>query len=62
MNYRFAEYAAEARTRLLALLARMEIQPLVDQRRFSGLEAVADAVEYLLAGQNLGKVTVDLDA
>jgi NADPH-dependent curcumin reductase CurA len=60
MNYRFAEHAAEARTRLLAWLAGGEIQPLVDQRRFSGLESVVDAVEYLLAGQNLGKVIVDL--
>ncbi|MDX1515726.1 MAG: zinc-binding dehydrogenase [Woeseiaceae bacterium] len=60
MNYRFARYAADARRRLLAMFARGEIVPLVDPTPFHGLGAVADAVEYLLTGANVGKVVVDL--
>ncbi len=60
MNYRFAEHAAEARTRLLESLERGDIRPLIDEQRFTGLDSVADAVEYVLRGRNLGKVVVDL--
>ena len=60
MNYRFAEYAADARRRLLEMLADGAIRPLVDQSGFTGLESVTDAVEHLLAGKNIGKVVVDL--
>jgi NADPH-dependent curcumin reductase CurA len=60
MNYRFAEYAPAAREQLLALRERGELLPLVDPTEFKGLRAVADAVEYLLSGANLGKVLVDL--
>ena len=60
MNYRFAEHAADARERLLAMLSRGEIAPLIDATPFTGLDAVADAVEHLLAGRNVGKVIVDL--
>ena len=60
MNYRFAEYAADARRRLLDLYAEEEIVPLVDSSQFAGLESVPDAVDYLLAGRNIGKVVVDL--
>ena len=60
MNYRFAEHAPEARRRLLEMLESGEMHPLVDPVPFRGLEAVADAVEHLLAGRNCGKVLVDL--
>lgn len=60
MNYRFSEHAPDARCRLLQMLADNTIRPLVDTRRFVGLAAVADAVEHLLAGANIGKVIVDL--
>ncbi|MDH3619618.1 MAG: zinc-binding dehydrogenase [Gammaproteobacteria bacterium] len=60
MNYRFAAHAADARERLLAMLAAGEIKPLVDGRQFVGLEAIGDAVEHLLNGENIGKVVVDL--
>jgi NADPH-dependent curcumin reductase CurA len=60
MNYRFAEYAPAARERLLELREQGELKPLVDPANFKGLGAVADAVEYLLSGSNLGKVLVDL--
>lgn len=60
MNYRFAEHASEARERLLRLRDEGAITPLVDTRSFQGLASVADTVEYLLSGGNLGKVVVDL--
>lgn len=60
MNYRFAEYAPDARRRLLEMLKDGTLEPLVDNRNFRGLESVADAVEHLLAGGNIGKVIADL--
>jgi len=60
MNYRFAEFAPAARDRLLQLYAAGEIRPLVDDKEFKGLDSVVDAVEYLLAGDNVGKLVVDL--
>lgn len=60
MNYRFAEHAADARRRLLDMLEAGTITPLVDPTGFKGLESVAEAVEHLLAGKNIGKVVVDL--
>ena len=60
MNYRFAQYAPDARERLLAMLEAGEIRPFLDDAEFRGLESVADAVERLLDGHNPGKVVVDL--
>ena len=60
MNYRFTEHAPEARLRLLKLFREGALSPCCDSKTFSGLDAVADAVDYLLAGKNLGKVIVDL--
>ena len=61
MNWRLGEHHAVARARLFDRLAKGELRPLVDDTHFAGLESVADAVEYLLAGRNLGKVIVELD-
>jgi NADPH-dependent curcumin reductase CurA len=33
----------------------------MDQTNFTGLESVADAVEYLYTGKNVGKVVVHLN-
>jgi NADPH-dependent curcumin reductase CurA len=60
MNYRFSQFAPEARKRLMDMTLDGSITPLVDESRFHGLESVADAVDHLLAGKNLGKVVVDL--
>ncbi|MGI9233438.1 MAG: zinc-binding dehydrogenase [Woeseiaceae bacterium] len=60
MNYRYAEYADDARRRLLEMLDAGSIDPLVDPTEFMGLESIADAVEHLLAGRNVGKVIADL--
>lgn len=60
MNYRFAKYAPQARRKLIRLWQEGTLKPLVDNSQFEGLESVADAGEWLLAGKNLGKVIVDL--
>lgn len=54
----FAEYAEEARDRLLNLFYAEKLKVAVDPREFQGIESIADAVEYLLSGQNCGKVVV----
>ena len=56
--FKAAEPGAIAR--LLDLYARGKLQVWADPTPFTGLEAVAPAVEYLLAGKNLGKVVVRL--
>lgn len=56
----FPQYFAEAATRLLGMHERGEIRPVIDPTPFVGLESVADAVEHLLAGRNVGKVVVRL--
>lgn len=60
MNYRFAEFSPQARQQLIDMVRTKRLIPLVDDSNFTGLEAVADAVDHLLAGKNLGKVVVDL--
>ena len=60
MNYRFAAHAPDARQRLLQMLDAGEIRPLIDDVPHQGLESIADAVDRLLAGDNVGKVVVDL--
>jgi NADPH-dependent curcumin reductase CurA len=50
----------EARARLFALYKAGQIQVLFDEVLFVGLEEVYDAVERLLSGQSMGKVTVAL--
>jgi NADPH-dependent curcumin reductase CurA len=59
-NPAFPEFFDDACHRILDLYYRGELRVLVDPTPFSGLEQVADAVEHLLAGRNLGKVVVAL--
>lgn len=54
----YAEYLPAARDRLLDLFYTHQIKVAVDPTEFHGLEAIPDAVEYLLRGQNCGKVVV----
>jgi NADPH-dependent curcumin reductase CurA len=54
----FAEYAEEARDRLLHLFYTDQLKVAVDPTPFQGIGAIADAVEFLLSGQNCGKVVV----
>ena len=45
--------------RFAAFAVAGELVALVDEKRsFEGLESVADAVEYMLSGQAVGKVVV----
>jgi len=57
-------YRSEARRhmqKLGQLVAERKLISVVDPQAFQGLEQVADAVEYLFSGKNIGKVTVRLN-
>ncbi len=54
----YKEYMAEARDRLLNLYYTGKLKVAVDPTQFQGIESIPDAVEYLLSGQNCGKVVV----
>ncbi|MEH2194531.1 MAG: zinc-binding dehydrogenase [Nostoc sp.] len=54
----YKEYMAEARDRLLNLFYTDKLKVAVDSTHFNGIESIPDAVEYLLSGQNCGKVVV----
>ncbi|XP_028777071.1 prostaglandin reductase-3 [Neltuma alba] len=47
--------------RLFDLYSVGKLKVALDPKRFSGLQSVADAVEYLHSGQSVGKVVVCLD-
>jgi NADPH-dependent curcumin reductase CurA len=44
----------------LQLLSENKIHGHVDPSKFSGLDQVAAAVDYMYSGKNVGKVVVDL--
>jgi hypothetical protein len=54
----YAEYMVEARDRLLDLFYTNQIKVAVDPTEFRGIESIPAAVEYLLGGNNCGKVVV----
>lgn len=56
----FAEAIPEARDRLLDLYYGGQLKVLVDSTEFIGIESIPRAVNYLLSGQNCGKVIVRL--
>jgi NADPH-dependent curcumin reductase CurA len=57
-NQAFPEFFDEAAQRLLALHAEGRLKVRIEPRPFVGLDQVADAVEWLLAGRSRGKVVV----
>jgi NADPH-dependent curcumin reductase CurA len=59
-NQAFPEYFDDTARRILDLYYEGKLRVLVDPTPFTGLEQVADAVEYLLAGRNAGKVVIKL--
>jgi len=61
INPHFQEFWPDAAHRLLTQYYAGELRVLVDPTPFTGLEAVPDAVAYLMAGKNRGKVVVTLD-
>jgi NADPH-dependent curcumin reductase CurA len=54
----YQEYAAEARDRLLELFYSGKLKVAIDPTQFKSIESIPAAVEYLLSGQNCGKVVV----
>ena len=60
-NQAFPEYQAAATQHMLQLYYDGKIKSQVDPTDFVGLESVADAVEYMLAGKNAGKVVIKID-
>jgi hypothetical protein len=58
--YHFWKYSQEHMTRLMGLYETGRLQVEIDPKEFTGLEQVADAVEYLHSGVSMGKVVVKL--
>jgi NADPH-dependent curcumin reductase CurA len=54
----YKEHMVEARDRLLNLFYTDKLKVAVDPTQFNGIESIPAAVEYLLSGQNCGKVVV----
>ncbi|MEZ5500860.1 MAG: zinc-binding dehydrogenase [Steroidobacteraceae bacterium] len=59
-NPAFPEHFDWGVARILELYYAGKLKAWVDQSGFTGLDSVADAVEYLLAGRNTGKVVIRL--
>jgi NADPH-dependent curcumin reductase CurA len=60
-NQAFPEFFDDAARRILDLYYGGRLKVLVDPTPFHGLESIADASEYVLAGNNAGKVVVRID-
>ncbi|MEH2110986.1 zinc-binding dehydrogenase [Nostoc sp.] len=54
----YKEYMPEASDRLLNLYYTGKLKVAVDSTQFQGIESIPNAVQYLLSGQNCGKVVV----
>ncbi len=54
----YKEYMVEARDRLLNLFYTDQLKVTIDPTQFNGVESIPAAVEYLLSGQNCGKLVV----
>ncbi|MBN3957597.1 zinc-binding dehydrogenase [Nostoc sp. NMS8] len=54
----YKEYMPEASDRLLNLYYTDKLKVAVDPTQFQGIESIPDAVQYLLSGQNCGKVVM----
>ncbi|WP_193199420.1 quinone oxidoreductase family protein [Nostoc sp. MG11] len=54
----YQEYMIKARDRLINLFYSDKLKVAVDSTQFNGIESIPAAVEYLLSGQNCGKVVV----
>lgn len=62
INPHFQEFWPDAARRLLDAHYERRIRVLVDPTPFVGLDAVPDAVAYLMAGRNRGKVVISLQS
>ena len=52
----YKEYMVEARDRIFYLFYTDKLKVAVDPTQFQDTESIPDAVEYLISGQNCGKV------
>lgn len=57
-NQAFPEYFDDTARRILELYYAGRLKVLVDPTPFHGLDSIADASEYILAGRNAGKVVI----
>jgi NADPH-dependent curcumin reductase CurA len=60
MNGLLTEHWPAARAKVFGLYESGRLAISFDDRKFEGLEGVYDAVERLLSGQSMGKVTVEI--
>jgi fumarate reductase flavoprotein subunit len=60
MNGLLTNLWPEARARVFGLYEAGRLRVVFDEERFVGLDRVFDAVEHLLSGRSIGKVSVDL--
>ncbi len=60
MNGLLTEHWPAARERMFGLYESGQLKVHIDEERFSGLEGVYGAIEHLLAGKSMGKVTVEI--
>ena len=60
MNHLYREDHAAARQQLFSWYQHGQLQVKVDQSSFRGIESIATASQYLLAGKSCGKVIVSL--
>ncbi|MSO97029.1 MAG: alcohol dehydrogenase [Rhodospirillaceae bacterium] len=61
INPHFQEFWPDAAERLLSAYDNGGLTVIVDPTPFIGLEAVPEAVAYLMAGRNCGKIVIKLD-
>ena len=54
----YSEYVPEVREKLIEKFLQGSLKVIVNSDEFRGLESIPTAVEYLLGGQNCGKVVV----
>ena len=60
MNGLLTDLWPDARARVFDLYETGKLRVVFDDQRFVGLDSVFDAVEHLLSGRSIGKVSVDL--
>jgi len=57
----FAAHRKRHAAALVKLVSEGKIRSFVDEKRFEGLSSIADAIDYMYRGENIGKVVVKLD-
>jgi NADPH-dependent curcumin reductase CurA len=59
-NALYSEFQDEASHRILDWYESGKLKVKLENRRFKGIEAIFDAIDYQLSGQSIGKVVVEL--